>query len=138
MRYLMHVAVSVAFSIGGPSWADDLVTSARLSVAAWECSSIAALNDDLKISAKRLFDLGYNHAKTAALALASATNDRDSRKELPIVWLWTAGPNIEFTLGRIYQQVSDAALKPIYADESAVWPLMATIEFNKRNCELLR
>src|SRR5688572_25303142 len=100
MRSIVYAVLGGAFL--GVAVAQEVdqeaVRQARLTLSAFECSALA----EDATEQERLFTLAYETGTACLERLSSSQPNQATRRQLPILWLATNGPTVDFILGQIF------------------------------------
>lgn len=139
-----------AITIASPALAqptsEEYALMGRKTFSLWSCTVLAGYSGN-SAEAERLFNLGYETAKTFVEAVKDGKVKReDWGKHVPMLFGdMMGGPSIDFALGRMYELVQDHTgdeLREIFkktgATDDGSRKTQAHDMYGKQNCSFLR
>lgn len=151
MRPASAIAFAIAFLPQVAFAAEEDAKSAMVMWAAFECGTYAEMSGNRERQAA-LFERGIAAGRRFLSAVEAGTiTEEEHRKHVPyIVPLLSAGPSVDFVLGRIFESAMNAAYDDVVKEDMAGLPLpmeewanddelktsRAQLLYQRGNCEL--
>lgn len=137
---LFFLALTFIASTARAEISDALVLNAQKSIDAFTCSAIASFGGDEEYS-QRLFSIGYNQGKAFLGGVNGNIPAADLGNKIPQVFADARGPNVDFALGRVYQENMDRT-KSYFGQYAAADPAKmktaALLKFEEMKCASIK
>jgi hypothetical protein len=114
---------------------EEVVRLSKLTLSAMECANLASNDAD----SQRLAEVGISAGKKFLEATPKLTQEeqKTAGRDIALLWRGVPGPSMDFILGRVWEQMTEAAYKSL-GDDTKQWDREKIVKYSAKNCMVIR